>query len=198
MGEKIFDLVKNLATGKHSKIFWGILIIIIVLSIIVFPYIDANFLYYSRIEKRIDNLIDLVELSGKGIEESVVLFAEYNNIIEEIKVAQDRSMSTLFENKEDTTYEYWAKFLSGASLFWLIGVVILLQKDKSHKLTFSYFIKNNFFIFTFCIVIGGLIGFIFSKLPTLGTVWVNVVCVPVLQFIVAYFLLNKSENKTQT
>lgn len=64
MGEKIFDLVKSLATGKYSKIFWVILIIIVVLAIIVFPYIDANFLYYSRIEKRIDNLNNLVLLSG--------------------------------------------------------------------------------------------------------------------------------------
>lgn len=198
MGEKIFDLIKNLATGKHSKIFWGILIIVIVIAIIVFPYVDANFLYYSRIEKRIDNLVNLVSLSGKEIEESAVLLDEYNNIIEEIKVAQDKNMSTFFENKEDSAFEYWAKFLSGASLFFLVGVVILFQKDKEHKLTFSYFIKNNLLIFIFCIIIGALFGFIFSKLPTFGTIWVNIIGVPILQVIVICFLFTKTESKKET
>lgn len=198
MGEKIFDLIKNLATGKHSKIFWGILIIVVVLAIIVFPYIDANFLYYSRIEKRIDNLVDLVSLSGKEIEESAVLLDEYNNIIEEIKVAQDKNMSTLFEDKEDSTFEYWAKFLSGAFLFWLVGVVILFQKNKENKLTFSYFVKNNFLVFIFCTIIGALIGYVFSMLPIFGSIWVNIIGVPILQLIVVCFLFTKTENKNET
>ena len=197
MGEKIFDLVKNLATGKHSKIFWVILIIIVVLAIIVFPYIDANFLYYSRIEKRIDNLNNLVLLSGEELKDSPVLLAEYNNIIEEIKVAQEKNITSFFENKSDSKFDYWAKFLSGAFLCWLFGIIVFFQKDKNSKLTLSYFLKNNFLAFVFCIGLGVVLVFVFSKLPVFGSIWVNIIGVPILQLILLYFLFTKTESKKE-
>ena len=45
MGERIFDLLKSLATGKQSKKNWGFVIVALVVVVMIFPYIDANFLY---------------------------------------------------------------------------------------------------------------------------------------------------------
>ena len=84
MGEKIFDFIKDFATGKHSKKFWRLVLLLIIFVLLVFPYFDANFLYYNRIEKGIDNLSALVSLSGKAMEETPELLSEYNSIIEEI------------------------------------------------------------------------------------------------------------------
>lgn len=53
MGEKILDWFAKIATGEKRRWFFAALIIVAILGIIVFPYIDANFLYYNRIEKRI-------------------------------------------------------------------------------------------------------------------------------------------------
>ena len=55
-------------------------------------------------------------------------------------------MSTLFEDKEDSTFEYWAKFLSGAFLFWLVGVVILFQKNKENKLRIIHEDQNKLYV----------------------------------------------------
>ena len=41
--EKIFDWLVGIASGPKSRTFWAIMIIAFVLTIIVFPYIDANF-----------------------------------------------------------------------------------------------------------------------------------------------------------
>ena len=77
MGEKIFDFIKGLATGKYSKAFWGVMILLVIFFILIFPYIDANFLYYTRI----DNLNALIKISGKSVYDTPSLPSEYNIFI---------------------------------------------------------------------------------------------------------------------
>lgn len=50
------ELFTKIITGEKSRYFWVGLIVVAILAIIIFPYVDANILYYDRIEKRIDNL----------------------------------------------------------------------------------------------------------------------------------------------
>lgn len=70
MGEKVLDWLGKIITGPKSRFFWAFIIVALVIGIIVFPYIDANFLYYDRIEKRINNLKALVELAGTPLQEN--------------------------------------------------------------------------------------------------------------------------------
>lgn len=195
MGEKIFDLIKDFACGEYSRKFWGVLILIIILFLLVFPYIDANFLYYSRIEKRIDNLSALVELSGKTIEEKPELLSEYNSIIKEIDAAQTKSLASAINNSSETNFEYWSKFISGGLLFAFVGIVGLFQKKKDDKFNFAIFLKNNFLTFVGSMVFAVIFAFIFSKIPTVGSVWVNVVAAPILQFVSIYLLFLKPKRK---
>lgn len=195
MGEKIFDFIKNFATGKHSKKFWGLVLLLIIFVLLIFPYIDANFLYYNRIEKRIDNLSALVNLSGKAIEETPELLSEYNSIIEEINDAQAKSLSSAMNNSSNTNSEYWIKFISGSFLFALVGIIGFCQKKKGVKYTFSLFMKNNFLIMVVCIVFAAILAFAFSKIPTIGSVWINAVAAPVLQFVIMYLLFLQPKNK---
>lgn len=195
MGEKIFEFIKELAIGKHSKKFWGIAILLLILILLIFPYIDANFLYYSRIEKRIDNLSSLAALNGKSIEDIPELLAEYNSIIEEINAAQTKSIGSAMSDSSNTDFEFWTKFISGGFLFVLIGIIGLFQKKKGEKYTFSFFMKNNFSVFIICMIFAIILAFIFSNIPIIGSVWINSVAAPVLQFIIVYLLFFQPKSK---
>ena len=195
MGEKIFDFIKDFATGKHSKKFWGLVLLLIICVLLVFPYIDANFLYYNRIEKRIDNLSALVSLSGKVMEQTPELLSEYNSIIEEINNAQTKSLISAMNNSSNTNSEYWIKFISGGFLFALVGIIGFFQKKKGVKYTFSFFMKNNFLIMVVCIVLAAILAFVFSKIPTIGSVWINAVAAPVLKLVIMYLLFLQPKKK---
>ncbi len=194
MGEKIFDFIKGLATGKYSKAFWGTIILLIVFLILIFPYIDANFLYYTRIEKRIDNLNSLVEISGKTVYETPSLLSEYNSIIEEIKNAQDKNINSVLKESNNGTFDYWVKFISGGFMFALVGIIGLFQIKKGIKYSFSFFLKNNFTVFAVCGIIAVILAYLFSQIPTLGNVWVNAIASPVIQIIVMYLLFLKPKQ----
>lgn len=192
MGEKIFDLLKSLATGNKSKKFWGALIVIFIIVLIVFPYLDANFFYYNRIEKRIDNLTSIVELNDDKIHKNQGLLLEYESIIREINDANQKSLNT-FNNSTDNEFEFWAKAISGGLLSAIVGIIGLFKKNNT-KMTFSVFFKNNFLIFIVCSLFAVILSFIFSKIPTLGNVWVNVIAAPIVELIIIY-LFTKSNNK---
>ncbi len=192
MGEKIFDLLKSLATGNKSKKFWGALIVIFIIVLIVFPYLDANFFYYNRIEKRIDNLTSIVELNDDKIHKNQGLLLEYESIIREINDANQKSLNT-FNNNMDNEFDFWAKAISGGLLFAIVGIIGLFKKNNT-KMTFSVFFKNNFLIFIVCSLFAVILSFIFSKIPTLGNVWVNVIAAPIVELIIIY-LFTKSNNK---
>lgn len=192
MGEKIFDLLKSLATGNKSKKFWGALIVIFIIILIVFPYLDANFFYYNRIEKRIDNLTSIVELNDDKIHKNQGLLLEYESIIREINDANQKSLNT-FNNNMDNEFDFWAKAISGGLLFAIVGIIGLFKKNNT-KMTFSVFFKNNFLIFIVCSLFAVILSFIFSKIPTLGNVWVNVIAAPIVELIIIY-LFTKSNNK---
>ena len=192
MGEKIFDLLKSLATGNKSKKFWGALIVIFIIVLIVFPYLDANFFYYNRIEKRIDNLTSIVELNDDKIHKNQGLLLEYESIIREINDANQKSLNT-FNNNMDNEFDFWAKAISGGLLFAIVGIIGLFKKNNT-KMTFSVFFKNNFLIFIICSLFAVILSFIFSKIPTLGNVWVNVIAAPIVELIIIY-LFTKSNNK---
>jgi len=194
MGEKIFDWIKSLATGKNSRVFWGIIILLLIVVVIIFPYIDANFLYYNRIEKRIDNLSALVELSGNPIENSPELLAEYNSIIAEISNAQGKSISPSSDSTTNNKIAFWGKFSGGAFLFALMGVIMLFKKNDKQKPTFSAYLKNNLLVSFLCLIIAGILGYIFSLLPVIFSVWVNAIAAPIIQLIVLYLFMQPKKQ----
>lgn len=170
----------------------GALIVIFIIVLIVFPYLDANFFYYNRIEKRIDNLTSIVELNDDKIHKNQGLLLEYESIIREINDANQKSLNT-FNNNMDNEFDFWAKAISGGLLFAIVGIIGLFKKNNT-KMTFSVFFKNNFLIFIVCSLFAVILSFIFSKIPTLGNVWVNVIAAPIVELIIIY-LFTKSNNK---
>lgn len=67
---------KNL---KNPKLHVALIIFIIIVAL-VFPYVDANFFFYSRIERRVSILQSLSEIDIEKVNQSPALQEEYNAI----------------------------------------------------------------------------------------------------------------------
>lgn len=192
MGEKLIDLLGKIVTGPKSRIFWAFVIVALVVGIIIFPYIDANYLYYDRIERRINNLQALVDLTGIPLQENEDLYAEYESIIEEMESAREKALSNTANNK-DTIQDRRVKFLSGAGLWYIVALMVLITKKKTEKWSFKR-IFNNFCSTVLCVGIGSGIGWVFTLIPTLGLVGVNVGLTIILEVIVLWLLIEKPKK----
>ena len=196
MKEKIFDFVRQLATGEKRRPFFAIVIILFIVLMIVFPYVDANFLYFSRIEKRLDNLGKLVEISGYSINDAPELLDEYQSILSEVSSAREKNIIGGLSKADTHGTDYWTKFIGGGFLFALVGIIGLFSKNKGLKMTCSLFLKNNFTIFILCSVMAAIFAFIFAHIPTLGAAWLNAILSPVIQLILVYLLLQPPKNQS--
>lgn len=192
MGEKLIDLLGKIVTGPKSRIFWAFVIVALVIGIIIFPYIDANYLYYDRIERRINNLQTLVDLTGIPLQENEDLYAEYESIIEEMGSAREKALSNT-TNNIDTIQDRRVKFLSGAGLWYIVALMVLITKKKTEKWSFKK-IFNNFCSTVLCLGIGSGIGWVFTLIPTLGLVGVNVGLTIILEVIVLWLLIEKPKK----
>jgi len=192
MGEKLIDLLGKIVTGPKSRIFWAFVIVALVVGIIIFPYIDANYLYYDRIERRINNLQALVDLTGIPLQENEDLYAEYESIIEEMESAREKALSNTTNNK-DTIQDRRVKFLSGAGLWYIVALMVLITKKKTEKWSFKR-IFNNFCSTVLCVGIGSGIGWVFTLIPTLGLVGVNVGLTIILEVIVLWLLIERPKK----
>ena len=86
MIEKVFDIVKD--NLKNPK-FYFIILIGMVMILLLFPYIDANFFYYNRVEKRIAILNDVAGIEKEKLLDNDILKAEYESILAEISKQKD-------------------------------------------------------------------------------------------------------------
>ena len=195
MGEKILSWFEKIVSGEKRRLFFAILIIVVLLGIVVFPYIDANFLYYDRIEKRIDNLSSLVSLSGEPLENNEILHEEYLSILEEMKTARENS---LFDGGkvENSKHDLAWKFAGGAILWVIVAIVLAFPKKKVERRPLKQWINNIAAAF-FCLVIGAILGSIFVYIPTIGSVELNFVLSPVLQIIILWLILDSPKKKVQ-
>lgn len=194
MSDKIAGWIEKIATGEKRRIFWAVTIILLIVIYIAFPLIDAHFLVYNRIEQRIDNLSKLVDISGETIDKSEALMAEYQSILDEMETARKTSENGTIGSK-DSHEVYVKKYVGGSLLGVLIAILGLFSKNPNGKMTIKFFISNNIMI----VILGGLIaigcGYLFTFIPTLGSVWVNVIASPILQFIVFDLLLSPPKDK---
>lgn len=113
---------------KPFLIFIGLLVFIL---IIIFPFIDSNFLYFHRAEKRIAILQKIIDLDMTKIEEDVILNAEYNSILRDISQQESRYLNTVsnkiieFTQKEDLKKESLLKGIFAALIPFVLFITSL-------------------------------------------------------------------------
>ena len=191
--DKLLELLVGVVTGKKSGIFWSVLIILLIAVVIIYPYIDANFLYYDRIDKRIDNLQKLVELTGEPLYENEDLNKEYSSILKEMEVAREKALSNA-TNSEDSLHNRRVKFFAGAGLWYVVAIAVLFTKKKTEKWSFKK-VFNNFCSAILCLGIGSGLGWVFTLIPTLGIVEVNAVFTLILEVVVLWLLIEQPKNR---
>lgn len=182
MVEKVFDIIKD--NLKNPKLYIALLTIIVVI-LLLFPYIDANFFYYNRVEKRIDILKAISDIETEKVENNSILKAEYENILEEISKQKEGSVGSVFiTNNTSRVCRY--KFLTGAILAWLVGVLCLFIKmDKvSQRIVGGLFFA----------ILGCLLGYISTLIPTIIEPKCNYILMPILQLVLFGVLVTNNKN----
>lgn len=194
------SLIKNLfeiATGKKAKIFWAVFLAIIVILLVLYPYIDANFLVFSRINKRIDILERVTQLDLDKINKNSALQKEYNSVIGEISTIREKSVGTI-TTRQDTYNDKTIKFISGGSLFWLVSLIVLFSKNKKDNISVLKKIFNNVMSAILCVFIGYFCALIGKNIPTIINVWLNAVGFPLIQIaIIGLIVYGTSKNNKE-
>ena len=184
---KIIELIaswvqKNI---KNPRLYATIVVLVIVVAL-VFPYVDANFFFYNRIEKRTNILQRLSEIDIDQISQSPALQDEYNAILSEIEEQREWSISGAISASGNSTIALY-KFLSGGALAWIIAVCVPFMNTFNDK-------KTKIVAFIFVMLIGGLLGWIGSIVPTIINPWINYIGFPILQLIALISLTMKTKD----
>lgn len=175
---------RNLKNPKLYAVFAAIIVVIA----LVFPYVDANFFFYNRIEKRVDILQTLSELDIEKISQYPALREEYNAIISEIEKQRELSIFSAISTKQTSSNIPLFKFLSGGALAWAITLCVPFMNTFKDR-------KTKILAFFLVALIGGILGWVAYITPTIFNPWINYIGYPILQLIILIALTMKPKQR---
>ena len=194
--ELIVDFLKR--NYKKPKLWFGILGILVFI-ILIFPYIDSNTFYYTRMEKRISILEHLTQLDETTINSNPVYRQEYESILQEIQLQRERSVNSIATQLFDTVKSSWTtgkdqgnkilKFISGAIWFLIVTICVPFMntfKKRSDKLV----------AFIVMIILSTIVGCIFMAIPIIYRSWINYFVIPIAQLVIVIVLVGKKDKKS--
>ena len=194
--ELIVDFLKR--NYKKPKL-WFAILGILVFIILIFPYIDSNTFYYTRMEKRISILEHLTQLDETTINSNPVYRQEYESILQEIQLQRERSVNSIATQLFDTVNSSWTtgkdqgnkilKFISGAIWFLIVTICVPFMntfKKRSDKLV----------AFIVMIILSTIVGCIFMAIPIVYRSWINYFVIPIAQLVIVIVLVGKKDKKS--
>lgn len=206
MGSVITNLIMRLIDWirknyKNPKLWVGGVLLVAVVFWLV-PYIDSNFYYYDRMEKRVSILQQLTELDQDKISSNAILQQEYEDILSDIQVQEERMVTSIVTNMTNSINnvfkvkpkdgKVWLKFLSGAALSMIITLCIPFMNTFSRK-------KEKIYALIMMLVIACILGGVGAMCPTIIHPKVNYWGMPIIQLVGLIVLVMKSsktdENK---
>lgn len=171
---------------KGFKLIAWIFIILIILAIIFYPIIDANFLYYNRTNKRIEVIQKVVSIKEEDIKRDSRIEEEYNSILNDMNSQSNNYISNIFQ-KETNKGKNIAKFISGAWLFIIVGAIMPFSLDKNKG-------KRNIMGGILCIGIGAILGFFGYKIPNIINFAVNIILYQIILIFLAYTIATSGKK----
>lgn len=205
MGKVIEKIVETLLdifekNYKRPKL-WITLGAFVCVIIFLIPYIDSNFFYYARMEKRIDILERLISLDQTKIKSNQTYINEYQSLLQEIEQQREHSLNSLMNKliysinslKEMGRGEgnRWILFLTGSFWFIIITICIPFMDTFSKK-------SEKILAFVIMVIITALVGMFFSMIPIIISPFVNYIGVPILQLILVIVIVYRSEKKDRS
>ena len=194
--ELIVDFLKR--NYKKPKL-WFAILGILVFIILIFPYIDSNTFYYTRMEKRISILEHLTQLDETTINSNPVYRQEYESILQEIQLQRERPVNSIATQLFDTVNSSWTtgkdqgnkilKFISGAIWFLIVTICVPFMntfKKRSDKLV----------AFIVMIILSTIVGCIFMAIPIIYRSWINYFVIPIAQLVIVIVLVGKKDKKS--
>lgn len=183
MKELLAELLGKLINEKKGfKILAWIFIVLIISAIVLYPIIDANFLYYNRTNKRIEIIQKIVSIDENDVKKDKRIEEEYNSILNDMNKQSNNYINNIFQ-KETNRGKNIAKFLAGSWIFILVGIIMPFTKDKKNERRFTV---NNIMAGILCFVIAGILGFICVKIPNIINFGVNIVLYIIILIFLAY------------
>ena len=194
---KLVDELLGLFKKNYKKpqlwIGFGIIIFCIVM---LFPYIDSNFFYFSRMERRIGVLEKAMELDDTKINNNEIYKKEYQSILLEIEQQNERSVNSIMNKATHFLNgivkpegNRWIKFFTGAIWCIIITICIPFMDTFDKK-------GDKLLAFILMVIITIVIGCFFSVVPVIGSPVINYVGFPIVQVIFA-IIMNKSDGRPE-
>lgn len=198
IGKIIEELVELFKRNYRRPRLWLFIAIILFITVLIIPYIDSNFFYFSRMEKRINVLEKVMALDEEKINSNQAYIDEYQRILQEMEQQGERSINSLM-NKFIIQMNYITsmgngegnralKFLSGA--FWLLLITVCVPFMNTFKKR-----SDKLIAFVLLLIMSWIIGWVFSMVPVIISPMVNYIGVPLLQIIAVIIIVVKSNKK---
>ena len=183
MKEKVFELLKT--NLKNPKLY-VVLFIMLIVAVLLFPYIDANWFYYGRVEKRIEILDQMSKIDIETISDTPILIDEYNSILQEIRKQKDGSIGSIFITESSKEVKR-NKFIWGGFLCWILSIIYLFIKMEKFWYKIFGFILFGLF--------GAGVGYVSMILPTIISPLCNYIFMPFLECILLGMFITSSNKK---
>lgn len=197
VGKLIEELLEVFKKNYKRPRLWICLGLIIFCFVLLFPYIDSNFLYFSRMEKRISILERVMELDQEKINSNQAYQNEYQSILKEMEQQSERTINSVMNRVSnyinslmETGKEQgnrWVKFFTGAIWFIIVTVCIPFMNTFKKR-------SDKVLAFVLMIIISFLAGWIFSIIPIIVTPMFNYIGIPIMQIILLIAIVNKSKK----
>ena len=195
---------------KRPKL-WIALTVIAVVVIFLFLYIDSNFFYFSRIEKRIDVLEKVIALDQQAINGNEIFAKEYQDILQKIEQQNEHSIKSVkdilaagineagdiltsgiqeignyfrAENVVQDSRPLF-KFLTGGIWFLILTLCVPFMKSVFESP------GERIAAFVIMLVLTLMVGGICSVMPTIFSPWVNYIGIPIIELIGLGILFSK-------
>ena len=183
MYEKLYDAVIN--NLKNPRLYIVILLVILVF-LLLFPYIDANYFYYHRVNNRIEIVTKMMSIDKDKIGENSVLMKEYENLLVEIEKQSDGSIGNVFVNEKNPSVQR-IKFITGGSLMWLLAIMALVSKGNTFR--------NRIITAVVLAVIGCVTGGLSKIIPTIISPIVNYIGFPMVLIVLLALMMTGTATK---
>jgi hypothetical protein len=186
--DKLIELISDLFSKLNPRGKWGaiigVIIGIMVLIIIGESFTGINF--FNKMQKKVDILSDLYEMSEIETEPNNELKEVYQETINEISQYEVKPLELQLPNINN---EKFIKGLTGGLIWFVFGIMAF----------WNVFGKENSIVGgVFMLLIGLFFGWIGTVLPTMGKPWVNYVFLPIIELILLLLLgsyLGKKKTK---